>query len=330
VLAGKVIVVTGGTGSFGRAFVKLTLDKYDVSKIVIFSRDEMKQWQMALDFEEYGEKVRFVLGDVRDKNRLQRCFRDADIVVHAAAQKIVTTAEYNPLECVKTNVDGAVNVIDAALDVGVESVVALSTDKACGPSNLYGATKLVSDKLFVAANSYSGRSRTKFSVVRYGNVAGSRGSFIPLFKEIAKQSNVFPLTDPRMTRFLITLDEGVGLVWLAIEQMNGGETFVKKIPSVKVVDVIKAIREDAQMKIIGVRPGEKLHEQMIASDDAINTLEFDDHFRIYPGIHPWINKIYYPDEGKHVPEGFEYKSDKNENFLSTSDLRSWLRLNSDY
>lgn len=284
-LSNKTILITGGTGSFGNTFVPMTLAKYNPKKIIIFSRDEMKQWDMAKKFD--GDKrVRFFIGDVRDKDRLYRALDGVDYVVHAAATKIVPTAEYNPFECVKTNVDGAMNLIDACIDKGVKGVVALSTDKASSPINLYGATKLASDKLFVAGNSYSGEHGTRFSVVRYGNVMGSRGSVIPFFMSI-KDKGVLPITDERMTRFMISLEEGVELVWHAFEDMEGGEIYVKKIPSMKVTDLARVVAPEARQEIIGIRPGEKLHEQMISAEDAYYTYEYPEHFKILPTIHSW-------------------------------------------
>ncbi len=274
-LTNSSILITGGTGSFGHAFVLMTLKKYNPKRIVVLSRDEMKQWEMAKLFQ--GDlRVRFLIGDIRDKDRLYRALDGIDYVVHAAATKIVPTAEYDPFECVKTNVFGAMNLIDACIDKGVKSVVALSTDKASSPANLYGATKLTSDRLFVSGNSYSGASHnTMFSVVRYGNVMGSRGSIIPFFISIAKDG-VLPITDNRMTRFMISLEEGVELVWHAFNNMKGGEIYVKKIPSMKITDVALAVDKNAKQEEVGIRPGEKLHEQMIGSEDAFYTYEYHD------------------------------------------------------
>jgi UDP-N-acetylglucosamine 4,6-dehydratase len=279
------ILITGGTGSFGNTFVPMTLAKYNPRRLVIFSRDEMKQWEMA---KLYGndDRVRFFIGDVRDKDRLKRALNGIDFVVHAAATKIVPTAEYNPFECIKTNVIGAMNLIDACIEQGVKRVVALSTDKASSPVNLYGATKLVSDKLFIAGNSYAGSDDARFSVVRYGNVMGSRGSIIPFFLSIAEKG-VLPITDERMTRFMITLEQGVDLVWHAFEDMVGGEIYVKKTPSMKVTDIALAVVPNARHENIGIRPGEKLHEQMISPEDAPHTYEYADHFKILPAIHNW-------------------------------------------
>ena len=324
-LKNKTILITGGTGSFGNTFVPMTLSKYDPQKIIIFSRDEMKQWEMAKKFD--GDpRVRFFIGDVRDKERLYRALDGVDFVVHAAATKIVPTAEYNPFECVKTNVIGAMNLIDACIDKGVSRVVALSTDKASSPINLYGATKLASDKLFVAGNSYSGAHRSRFSVVRYGNVMGSRGSVIPFFMSI-KDSGVIPITDPRMTRFMISLEQGVKLVWHTFEDMEGGEIYVKKIPSRNVVDLAKVIAPEATQKIVGIRPGEKLHEQMISPEDAFYTYEYDEHFKILPVINNWSSDPFRIKDGKRVSEGFVYASDNNPDWMSSADFKEWLDLN---
>jgi UDP-N-acetylglucosamine 4,6-dehydratase (inverting) len=286
-LKNSSILITGGTGSFGNTFVPMTLAKYNPKRLVIFSRDEMKQWEMAQKYQ--GDpRVVFVIGDVRDKDRLSRALDGIDYVVHAAATKIVPTAEYNPFECVKTNVDGAMNVIDACIDRGIKRAVALSTDKASNPINLYGATKLASDKLFVAGNGYAGMHDTRFSVVRYGNVMGSRGSVIPFFQSLA-ETNELPITDERMTRFMITLEQGVELVWHAFEDMQGGEIYVKKIPSMNILDIAKAVNPSAKLKFIGIRPGEKLHEQMISAEDANYTYEYKDHFKILPTINNWGN-----------------------------------------
>ena len=318
----KVILVTGGTGSFGNKFVRMTLEKYNPKKIIIYSRDEMKQWEMAKHFKDES-RIRFFIGDVRDKDRLYRALDGVDFVVHAAATKIVPTAEYNPFECVKTNINGAMNVIDACIDKGIERVVALSTDKASSPANLYGATKLASDKLFVAGNSYSGATKTRFAVVRYGNVMGSRGSVIPFFLSI-KAKGELPITDDRMTRFMITLAQGVELVWHAFNDMEGGEIYVKKIPSMKVTDVATAVAPDATQKVIGIRPGEKLHEQMISAEDAHYTYEYPEHFKILPAIHNWCDSPERIKDGKRVPEGFVYESDSNTEWMSIEELRQWI------
>ena len=291
------ILVTGGTGSFGLKFVHLTLKKYNPKRLGIFSRDEMKQWEMAKQFKD-DPRVRFFIGDVRDKDRLHRALHKIDYVVHAAATKIVPTAEYNPFECIKTNINGAMNLIEASIDQKVKKVVALSTDKASSPINLYGATKLASDKLFVASNSsYAAGHKTTFSVVRYGNVMGSRGSVIPYFISL-KNKKELPITDERMTRFMISLEQGVNLVWHAFEDMMGGEIYVKKIPSIKVTDIAEVISPKAKHKIIGIRPGEKLHEQMIGSDDAGLTFEFSDYYKILPTINEWAKDLKRINKGK--------------------------------
>jgi len=316
------ILVTGGTGSFGHTFVPMTLQKYNPKRLVIYSRDEMKQWDMALKYE--GDKrVSFIIGDVRDKSRIARALDGIDYVVHAAATKIVPTAEYNPFECVKTNINGAMNLIDACIDSEVKRVVALSTDKASNPINLYGATKLASDKLFVAANPYAGIHDSRFSVVRYGNVMGSRGSVIPFFLSKAN-TGVLPITDPRMTRFMITLEQGVELVWHAFDDMEGGEIYVKKISSMNIMDIAKAVAPDAEFKTIGVRPGEKIHEQMIGYEDAPHTYEFDDHYKILPAIHNWSSDHARINGGEKVGEDFMYTSDNNSEWMSVEELRAWI------
>lgn len=321
----KTILITGGTGSFGNTFVPMTLAKYNPKKIIIFSRDEMKQWEMAKKFE--GDpRVRFFIGDVRDKDRLYRALDGVHYVVHAAATKIVPTAEYNPFECVKTNVIGAMNLIDACIDKGIKRVVALSTDKASSPINLYGATKLASDKMFVAGNSYSGAHDTRFAVVRYGNVMGSRGSVIPFFMSI-KDKGVLPITDPRMTRFMISLEDGVELVWHAFEDMEGGEIYVKKIPSMKVTDLARVISPGAKQEIVGIRPGEKLHEQMISPEDAYYTYEYPEHFKILPVINNWSSDPARIKDGKRVAENFVYASDNNTQWMSDADLQTWIEAN---
>ena len=321
----KVILITGGTGSFGHKFVEMTLTKYNPKKIIIYSRDEMKQWEMAKLYAN-DTRIRFFIGDVRDRDRLYRALDGVDYVVHAAATKIVPTAEYNPFECIKTNINGAMNVIDACIDKGVKRAVALSTDKASSPANLYGATKLASDKMFVAGNSYSGADKTKFSVVRYGNVMGSRGSVIPFFLSI-KNKGELPITDARMTRFMITLEQGVELVWHAFEDMIGGEIYVKKIPSMKVTDVALSILPDAKLNIVGIRPGEKLHEQMISAEDSYYTYEYPEHYKILPAINGWENCTKRIKNGKKVPEGFIYSSDNNTEWMSIETLQNWLSNN---
>ena len=324
-LTNKTILITGGTGSFGNTFVPMTLEKYNPKKLVIYSRDEMKQWEMAKLFKD-DSRVRFFIGDVRDGDRLHRALDGIDFVVHAAATKIVPTAEYNPFECVKTNINGAMNLIDACIDQGVKRVVALSTDKASSPVNLYGATKLASDKLFVAGNSYAGGHDTRFAVVRYGNVMGSRGSVIPYFLSI-KNSGILPITDNRMTRFMITLEQGVELVWHAFEDMQGGEIYVKKIPSMKVTEVALAVAPEANHEVIGIRPGEKLHEQMISAEDSLYTYEYPEHFKILPAIHNWSNDPFRIKDGIKVEEGFVYASDNNKELMSTNDLAEWVAKN---
>jgi len=321
----QVILVTGGTGSFGNAFVPLTLQRFNPRKLIVYSRDEMKQWEMAKRFQG-DDRVRFFIGDVRDRDRLYRALDGVDYVVHAAATKIVPTAEYNPFECVKTNIDGAMNLIDACIDKGVKRVVALSTDKASSPVNLYGATKLASDKLFIAGNSYAGGHDTRFAVVRYGNVMGSRGSVIPYFLSIADRG-VLPVTDERMTRFMITLEQGVDLVWHAFADMRGGEIYVKKIPSMKVTDIARAVSPQARLEIVGIRPGEKLHEQMIGAEDAYYTYEYEQHFKILPAIHNWSADAHRIKDGRRVPDGFVYSSDTNPDWMTVEALRRWIEDN---
>ena len=321
----KSILITGGTGSFGKKFTKLTLEKYDPKKIIIYSRDEMKQWNMAEDFQKLDPetKIEYVIGDVRDKERLNRVMDGVDFLVHAAATKIVPTAEYNPFECIKTNVNGAMNVIEVAIEKKVKKIVALSTDKACNPINLYGATKLASDKLFVAANLHTLNSETCFSVVRYGNVMGSRGSVIPFFLDRSK-TGVLPITDERMTRFMITIEEGINLVWHAFKDSVGGEIYVHKIPSMKVLDIARAIKPDAEYQIIGIRPGEKIHEVMISEEDAMSTYEFDWYFKILPTLNQWHLSPERIKDGKLVKKDFVYSSDKNPKWMSPEQLKSFL------
>ena len=324
-LTGSTILITGGTGSFGNAFIPMTLEKYKPKKIIVLSRDEMKQWDMAKKFE--GDKrIRFFIGDVRDRERLYRALDGVDYVVHAAATKIVPTAEYNPFECVKTNINGAMNLIDACIDKGVKRVVALSTDKASSPINLYGATKLASDKLFVSGNAYSGEHGTQFAVVRYGNVMGSRGSVIPFFMSIRDEGEL-PITDARMTRFMISLEQGVELVWHAFEDMEGGEIYVKKIPSMKVTDIARVLAPTAKQKIVGIRPGEKIHEQMVGEDDAYFTYEYPEHFKILPQINDWSTSPERIKDGKRVPEGFIYSSGNNTEWMTDEELNAWLDAN---
>jgi UDP-N-acetylglucosamine 4,6-dehydratase (inverting) len=319
------ILITGGTGSFGNAFLPMTLAKYSPKRLVVYSRDEMKQWEMAKKFEK-DSRVRFFIGDVRDKDRLTRALDGIDFVVHAAATKIVPTAEYNPFECVKTNINGAMNLIDACIDRGIKRVVALSTDKASNPINLYGATKLASDKLFIAGNSYAGTHDTRFAVVRYGNVMGSRGSVIPFFMS-QEPSGVLTITDPRMTRFMITLEQGVELVWHAMDDMQGGEIYVRKIPSMTITDIATAVAPHARQETIGVRPGEKIHEQMIGTEDAPHTYEYQDHFKILPAIHNWSSDTGRIKDGTRVGEGFQYTSDTNGEWMDVGRLRAWIEAN---
>jgi len=324
-LKNSSILITGGTGSFGNTFVPMTLAKHNPKRLVIYSRDEMKQWDMAQKYS--GDpRVVFMIGDVRDRERLARALDGIDYVVHAAATKIVPTAEYNPFECIKTNINGAMNLIDVCIDRGIKRVVALSTDKASNPINLYGATKLASDKLFVAANAYAGIHNTRFSVVRYGNVMGSRGSVIPFFMSVA-ESGTLPITDLRMTRFMITLEQGVELVWHAFDDMQGGEIYVKKIPSMSIGDIAQAVAPEASHKIIGIRPGEKIHEQMIGLEDAPNTYEYSEHYKILPMIHGWSLDVSRIKNGTKVGEGFTYTSDNNVNWMPVDDLRNWIEQN---
>ena len=326
-LKNSSILVTGGSGSFGHSFVKLTLKKYNPKRLVIFSRDEMKQWEMAKLFKD-DPRVRFFIGDVRDKDRLIRALYGIDFVVHAAATKIVPTAEYNPFECIKTNINGAMNLIDACIDQNIKRVVALSTDKASSPINLYGATKLAADKLFVSSNSsYAGGHKTRFSVVRYGNVMGSRGSIIPFFISLKNQGLSLTITDERMTRFMITLEQGVDLVWHAFEDMVGGEIYVKKIPSIKITDIARTIAPQSEYKIIGIRPGEKLHEQMISTDESYSTYEYSNHYKILPQINKWGEDTLRIKDGAKVAEGFSYQSDNNTEWMNISDLKKWIEVN---
>ena len=324
-LADSAILVTGGTGSFAKTFIPMTLEKYKPKRLVVFSRDEMKQWDLAEQYQNIPE-VEFVIGDVRDKAAIHRALDGIDFAVHAAATKIVPTAEYNPFECVKTNVIGAMNLIEACTDQKVKRVVALSTDKASNPINLYGATKLASDKLFISANSARSRSETSFSVVRYGNVMGSRGSVIPFFlKKMAGGS--IPITDPKMTRFMITLEEGVKLVWKAFDDMLGGEIYVKKIPSMTLPDIAEAVASGVKQDIIGIRPGEKLHEQMIGVEDAPHTYSYDGYFKILPQINNWSQDPDRIKDGVPVGPDFTYSSDNNGEWLSVEELQSWIKVN---
>jgi UDP-N-acetylglucosamine 4,6-dehydratase len=325
-LNNKVVLITGGTGSFGKAFVATVLRKYKPKKLIIYSRDELKQFEMQRSFDDKTyPAIRYFIGDVRDRERLYRAFAGVDVVIHAAALKQVTTAEYNPLEAIKTNVLGASNVIDAAIDRGVKTVVALSTDKAVNPVNLYGATKLCSDKLFVAANHYAGAHGTRFSVVRYGNVVGSRGSVIPFFLE-ARKKGVIPITDKRMTRFWITLPQAVDFVLRSFQIMEGGEIFVPKIPSMNIMDLAKAVAPECRTKIVGIRPGEKLHEVMVTEDDARDTLDYSDRYVILPATHGWAVRVGKKSGGiKPCADGFRYSSDGNKEWLTVAQLRTMIK-----
>ena len=327
-LNNKTILITGGTGSFGKKFLEMILGRYDPHRIIIYSRDEYKQSVMKAEYSKKYDmsKVRFFIGDVRDKDRLYRAFDHVDYVIHAAAMKQVPTCEYNPFEAIKTNIHGAQNVIDAAIDRGVKKVVALSTDKAVNPINLYGGTKLVSDKLFITANAYSKISKTKFSVVRYGNVAGSRGSIIPIFKNIIDNGgNELPITDMRMTRFWITLEQGVELVFKALAESEGGETYISKIPSFHISDLAEAMLPGCKIKEIGIREGEKLHEVMVTKDDCRSTYEFDKHYIIYPHFEWWDESRNDRSGGKLVEDGFEYSSANNSQWLSVEQIREQLK-----
>lgn len=329
-LNNKSILITGGTGSFGKRFVERILVSYNPKKIIIYSRDEFKQDVMYKELSvKYPNKIsilRFFIGDIRDKERLYRAFRDIDYVIHAAAMKQVPACEYNPFEAIKTNIHGAQNIVDAAIDCNVKKVVALSTDKAVNPINLYGGTKLVSDKLFISGNAYSGGTGTIFSVVRYGNVAGSRGSVIPFFESLIKEGKkVLPITDTRMTRFWITLDEGVNLVFKALQESRGGETYISKIPSFKITDLAFAMMDSVDIKEIGIREGEKLHEVMITKDDSRMTYEYEKHYIIYPHFDWWNSQKYMTPGGKAVEDGFEYNSGTNKEWLNINELREILR-----
>lgn len=328
-LDNSIILITGGTGSFGKKCIEIILKHSKPRKLIVFSRDELKQFEMSHHFNDIQYKcIRYFIGDVRDKERLHRAFLGVDYVIHAAALKQVPAAEYNPFEAVKTNIMGAQNIIDTAIDNCVKAVVALSTDKACNPINLYGATKLCSDKLFVAGNAYVGKEETRFSVVRYGNVVGSRGSVIPFFQSRRSQG-VLPVTDPRMTRFWITLEQGVYFVLRCLKNMVGGEIFVPKIPSMNIMDLAKAIAPECTTEIVGIRPGEKLHEVMISKDDARNTLEFDDHYIIKPQF--WFfDRRFSPNGSNVVPEDFEYSSGENKEWVSVADLQNMLSTMDNY
>ncbi len=322
----STVLVTGGTGSFGHAFAEYVLQRFERVKLIVCSRDEMKQWDMAETFRN-EKRIRFFIGDVRDRERLYRAVDDVDYVVHAAATKIVPTAEYNPFEAVKTNVNGAMNVIDACIDRGVKRVVALSTDKASSPINLYGATKLASDKMFVSANSYTGWRDSRFAVVRYGNVMGSRGSVIPFFLSQKEQGQPLRITDERMTRFMISLQEGVELVLQALESTLGGEIFVKKIPSMGIMDIAEALDPGGKREIVGIRPGEKLHEQMISSEDSYTTRDYGDHFRIFPNLDGLGYKAQDNESGTAVTAGFTYSSDTNAEQMTVDALSAWVESN---
>lgn len=323
-LNGKTILVTGGTGSFGKAFTKYVLDNYDPKKIIIYSRDEFKQFMMQNEFKQYADKLRFFIGDVRDEQRLERAFDGVDYVIHAAALKQVPACEYNPAEAIKTNINGAQNIIDAALNKGVKKVVALSTDKAVNPVNLYGGTKLVSDKLFIAANAYAGGKDISFSIVRYGNVAGSRGSVIPFFQNIIDNGGKeLPITDYRMTRFWISLQQGVELVIKALEEAKGGETFISKIPSFKITDLAQAMLPGCEMPEVGIREGEKLHEIMVTVEDSLTTYEYDKHYIVYPQM-DWAKSKRNEITGKKVAEGFSYSSGNNTEWLSVEQIKELL------
>jgi len=319
------ILLTGGTGSFGKMFIEMTLSLQQPKHIIVYSRDEMKQWELSRLYS-HDKRISFIIGDVRDKERLQNALNGIDYVVHAAATKIVPTAEYNPFECVKTNIIGAMNVIDACINKGIKRVVALSTDKACNPINLYGATKLVSDKLFIAGNSFRNEHHTKFSVVRYGNVMGSRGSVIPFFLSLADQPEL-PITDVRMTRFMIALEQAVELVWQAFTDMTGGEIYVRKIPSMKLVDIATAIAPKAHHKIIGIRPGEKIHEQLIGIEDAPFTFEYANYYKILPMIYDCHLDPVRIKNGTKVTELFNYSSHTNTEWMTVSHLRDWIDRN---
>lgn len=325
-LNNKTILITGGTGSFGKKFIEMILERYEPKKIIVYSRDEYKQdlvnKEFSLKYPEKMDKLRFFIGDVRDKDRLYRAFDGVDYVIHAAAMKQVPACEYNPFEAIKTNIHGAQNIIDAAIDRGVKRVVALSTDKAVNPINLYGGTKLVSDKLFISANAYSGAKNTVFSVVRYGNVAGSRGSVIPFFKSLIDNGKIeLPITDFNMTRFWITLEQGVELVFKALQESKGGETYISKIPSFKITDLAKAMLPDVKLKEVGIREGEKLHEVMVTKDDSRTTYEYDEHYIIYPHFEWWNFEKYFTPGGKLIEDGYEYNSGTNVKWLNVDELR---------
>tara|TARA_Y100000590_G_scaffold108412_1_gene123251 strand:+ start:1504 stop:2490 length:987 start_codon:yes stop_codon:yes gene_type:complete len=321
----KILFITGGTGSFGKKFISYIFSNYKPNQVIVYSRDELKQFEMRSQFPSDVFPIKYTIGDVRDKERLIRSMYKADFVVHSAAMKQVPTAEFNPSEAIKTNINGALNVVESCLDNNVNKVIALSTDKACSPINLYGATKLASDKIFAAANNYHSSQKTKFSVVRYGNVAGSRGSVIPFFLS-KKKDKFLPITDVKMTRFWITLDEGVQFVINSFSDMIGGELFIPKIPSTKIIDLAKAIAPKAKFKIIGIRPGEKIHEYMISVDDALNTVEFKNHYVIQPA-HPWWDNIKYKKikGGKKVTSEFSYSSNNNNQWLNEKQIKKMIK-----
>lgn len=320
------ILITGGTGSFGKKFLELTLRKLNPKKIVVYSRDEMKQWELSKEYTN-DKRVRFFIGDVRDKERLNRALDGIDYVVHAAALKIVPTAEYDPFETVKTNIIGAMNIIDTCINRKIKKVVALSTDKAVNPVNLYGSTKLASDKLFIAGNGYSGFNKTKFSIVRYGNVMGSRGSIIPFLLSQNKEKNFFTITDNKMTRFMTNLESAVKLVWNVFDDMQGGEIYVEKNPSVKIIDIAKAINPKKKIKIIGIRPGEKINEVMISQDDSRYTFVYKNYYKILPSINNWSLDKFRIKNGKKIKFGFEYTSDTNNTWMSQSQIKKWISKN---
>jgi|TARA_B110000259_G_scaffold187836_1_gene243556 UDP-N-acetylglucosamine 4,6-dehydratase len=324
----KKILITGGTGSFGKAFVKYFSNKYPKSKISIFSRDEIKQWDLSLKYKDKAN-IKFIIGDIRDISRVEEAFYGQDYIVHAAATKIVPTAEVNPSECIKTNIIGAMNIIEASKFHKIKNVIALSTDKACNPINLYGATKLASDKLFISANNYDIKNYTKFSVVRYGNVMGSRGSVIPFFVDIKKNNKKIPVTSKEMTRFMVTLNQAVSLVEFSLKASIGGEIFIKKIPSINIMDIVKAIDPDLNIEVIGLRPGEKIHEQMITTDDSLNTYEYKDYYKIIPPTENKNLKNKLIKGGKIVKNNFSYISSTNKNWMTSDQVKNWIKENLD-
>lgn len=320
----SVIFITGGTGSFGQEFIKSTLVKYNPKKIIIYSRDEMKQWNMAEQLKKYKSKLEFIIGDIRDMQRLDMATKGVDFIVHSAATKIVPTAEDNPFECIKTNVIGSMNVLNCAVSNNIKKLVALSTDKASSPINLYGASKLCADKLFVSGNYLKIGQKTKLAVARYGNVMGSRGSVIPFFLKLSKKDKV-PITDIKMTRFMISLKEAIDLVWFAFQDMSGGEIYVKKIPSMRITEIAKAVNKKSEFKIIGIRPGEKIHEQMIGPDDSNSTYEYKTYYKIFPNSSKLNKQIIK--KGKKVKQGFQYSSDTNKEWMTIEDLKFWIQKN---